>query len=139
MPPGLRNSRSRKRAAKAHNPLNIDTQNPTHENIPDYGYVQVTYLEDAPSIEPIRGNVEISIHYTSVHGPWDRNSIVDDDVFAYACAREFIENDDIEPRSVEECQRRAYWPKWKDAIQVELDYSLTKRMVFEPGVPILLE
>ena len=99
----------------------------------------MTYLEDAPSIEPIRGNVEISIHYTSVHGPWDRNSIVDDDVFAYACAREFIENDDIEPRSVEECQRRVYWPKWKDAIQVELDYSLTKRMVFEPGVPILLE
>ena len=138
MPPGLRNSRSRKRAAKAHNPLIIDTQNPTHENIPDYGYVQVTSLEDAPSIEPIRGNVEISIHYTSVHGPWDRNSIVVDDVFAYACAREFIENDDIEPRSVEECQRRAYWPKWKDAIQVELD-SLTKRMVFEPGVPILLE
>ena len=95
-------------------------------------------LEDAPSLEPIRGNVEISIHYTSVHGLWDRNSIVVDDVFAYAYAREFIENDDIEPRSVEECQRRAYWPKWKNAIQVELD-SPTKRMVFEPGVPILLK
>ena len=138
MPPGLRNSRSRKRAAKAHNPLIIDTQNPTHENILDYGYVQVTSLEDAPSIEPIRGNVEISIHYTSVHETWDRNSIVVNDVFAYACAREFIENDDIEPHSVKECQRREYWPKWKYAIQVELD-SLTKRMVFEPGVPILLE
>ena len=82
------------------NHLIIDTQNPTHENILDYGYVQVTYLEDAPSIEPICGNVEISIHYTSVHGTWDRNSIVVNDVFAYACAREFIENDDIEPRSV---------------------------------------
>ena len=82
------------------NPLIIDTQNLTHENIPDYGYVQVTSLEDAPSIEPIRGNVEISIHYTSVHGPWDRNSIIVNDVLAYACTREFIENDDIEPRSV---------------------------------------
>ena len=38
-------------------------------------------------------------------------------------------------RSVDECQRRAYWPKWKYAIQIELD-SLTKRTVFEPGVPI---
>ena len=117
------------------NPLIINTQNPTHENILDYGYVQVTYLEDAPSIEPIRGNVEISIHYTSVHGPWDRNSIVDDNVFAYACAREFIKDDDIEPRSVEECQRRADWPEWKNAIQAELD-SLTKRTVFGPVVPI---
>ena len=134
MSPGLRNSRSRKRAAKAHNPLIINTQNPTHEK---HSGLRLS-LEDAPSLEPIRGNVEISIHYTSVHGPWDRNSIVIDDVFAYACAREFIENDDIEPRSVEECQRRVYWPKWKNAIQVELD-SLTKRMVFEPGVPILLK
>jgi hypothetical protein len=46
-----------------------------------------------------------------------------------------IENDDIEPRSVEKFQRRVHWPEWKDAIQVELD-SLTKRTVFEPGVPI---
>ena len=96
---------------------------------------QVISLEDAPPLEPIRGNVEISIHYTSVHGTWDRNFIVVDDVFAYACARELIESDDIEPRSVDECQRRADWPKWKDAIQAELD-SLTKRTVFEPGVPI---
>ena len=107
-------------------------------NIPDYGYIYAKSLEDAPSLEPIRGNVEISIRYTSVHGPWDSNSIVVIDVFAYACARELIENDDIELCSVEECQRRAYWPKWKDAIQVEFD-SLTKRMVFELGVLIILE
>ncbi|KAK9910278.1 hypothetical protein M0R45_034246 [Rubus argutus] len=134
-PQGSRDTHPRKRAAKAHDPLIIDTQNPTHENIPDYGYVQETSLEDAPSLEPIRENVEISINYTSVHGTWDRNSIVVDDVFAYACARELIESDDIEPRSVDECQRRADWPEWKNAIQAELD-SLTKRTVFGPVVPI---
>ena len=93
-------------------------------------------MENAPSLEPIRGTIEISINYTSVHETWDRNFIVVNDVFAYACARELIENDDIEPRSVEECPRRVDWPKWKYAIQVELD-SLTKRtVVFGPVVPI---
>ncbi|KAK9911207.1 hypothetical protein M0R45_035128 [Rubus argutus] len=134
-PQGSRDTHPRKRVAKAHDPLIIDTQNPTHENIPDYGYVQETSLEDAPSLELIRENVEISINYTSVHGTWDRNSIVVDDVFTYACARELIESDDIEPRSVDECQRRADWPEWKNAIQAELD-SLTKRTVFGPVVPI---
>ncbi|KAL6190887.1 hypothetical protein ACLB2K_037281 [Fragaria x ananassa] len=52
-----------------------------------------------------------------------------DDIFAYFVAHEIIEHDDIEPRSVAECQNGADWPKWKDAIQVELD-SLTKRQVF---------
>ena len=91
-------------------------------------------MEDVPPLEPIRENVEISIYYTCVHGTWNRNSIIIYDVFAYACAREFIEDDDIELRSVEKCQRRAYWTKWKDAIQIKLD-SLTKRTIFEPGVP----
>ena len=49
--------------------------------------------------------------------------------------KSFIEDDDIELCSVEKYQRRAYWPKWKYAIQIELD-SLTKRTVFEPGAPI---
>ncbi|KAK9932128.1 hypothetical protein M0R45_019377 [Rubus argutus] len=134
-PQGSRDTHPRKRAVKAHDPLIIDTQNPTHENIPDYGYVQETSLEDAQSLEPTCGNVEISINYTSVHGTWDRNSIVVDDVFAYACARELIESDDIEPRSVDECQRREDLSEWKNEIQAELD-SLTKRTVFGPVVPI---
>ncbi|KAK9907163.1 hypothetical protein M0R45_002408 [Rubus argutus] len=64
-PQGSRDTHPRKRAAKAHDPLIIDTQNPTYENVPDYGYVQETSLEDAPSLEPIHENVEISINYTS--------------------------------------------------------------------------
>ncbi|PRQ53193.1 putative RNA-directed DNA polymerase [Rosa chinensis] len=135
-PIGSKDTRPRKRANEAQiNPLIIDTQNPSHENVPDYGYVQETSLGDASVSEPIHENIEISVNYTSVHGTWERNSIIIDDVFAYSVAREIIETDDIEPRSVDECQRRADWPKWKDAIQAELD-SLTKRKVFGKIVPI---
>ena len=43
------------------------------------------------------------------------------------------ESEDLEPKSVEECRRRNDWPKWKDAIQVELN-CLAKREVFRPVV-----
>ena len=35
------------------------------------------------------------------------------------------DNEDLEPKSVEECRQRDDWPKWKDAIEVELN-SLSK-------------
>ena len=38
-------------------------------------------------------------------------------------------DEDLEPKSVYECQKRHDWIKWKDAIQAELD-SLNKRNVF---------
>ena len=58
-------------------------------------------------IEPISENIKISIN---------------------ACMLEttLFDDDDIEPRSVEKYQHRAYWPKWKDAIPIEL-VSLTKQ------------
>ncbi|RVW79791.1 Retrovirus-related Pol polyprotein from transposon TNT 1-94 [Vitis vinifera] len=47
---------------------------------------------------------------------------------------DIIRNDeDPEPRHVEECRHRNDWPKWKEAIQAELN-SLTKREVFGPVV-----
>ena len=46
----------------------------------------------------------------------ERSSMYIDDVFAYTVAQEIIEHDDVEPRSVAECQHRADWPKWKEAI-----------------------
>lgn len=57
-----------------------------------------------------------------------------DDVFAYAVAQEIIDDHEMEPRFVAECQRRADWLKWKEAFQAELD-SLVKRQVFGPVVP----
>ena len=49
-----------------------------------------------------------------------------DDIIWWCIAQEIIEQDNIEPRSVEKYQRRAYWPKWKYAIPIEL-VSLTKQ------------
>ncbi|CAL9025327.1 unnamed protein product [Prunus brigantina] len=54
--------------------------------------------------------------------------------FSSAVAAEIIKgHEDIEPRYVDECKERPDWPKWKDAIQVELN-SLEKRGVFGPVV-----
>ncbi len=55
-------------------------------------------LGDASTSEPIPENIELYENYTSVHETWDRNSIIIDDVVAH----EFVESDDIEPRSVDE-------------------------------------
>ena len=52
-----------------------------------------------------------------------------DDVFAYTVAQDIIDDDEIEPRFVAECQRGVDQPKWNDAIKAELD-SLAKRQVF---------
>ncbi|KAJ9544183.1 hypothetical protein OSB04_023890 [Centaurea solstitialis] len=73
------------------------------------------------------------MNYENAHELMERSSILIDDIFAYTVAHEIIEHDDIEPCSVEECQLRADWPKWKEAIQAELD-SLAKRQVLGPVV-----
>ena len=44
-----------------------------------------------------------------------------------------MKSNDIEPHSIDECQRRTDWSKCKEVIQVEL-YSLNKRKVFGPVV-----
>ena len=54
-----------------------------------------------------------------------------DDALAYAVVTKIMLNDDIEPRSVDECRCRIDWSNWKQAIQVKLD-SLAKRKVFGP-------
>ena len=43
------------------------------------------------------------------------------------------ENDNREPKSVDDCENRQDWNKWKDAMQVELN-SLNNRKVFGPIV-----
>ena len=80
-------------------------------------------------------NHEISINYIHNGKIWKRNEMDDiDDVFSYLLAKEINEeNEDPEPKSIYECQKRHDWIKWKDAIQVELD-SLNKRNVFGPIV-----
>ena len=75
---------------------------------------------------------EISLNYVASRKIWNRDKAIIDDAFAYNLALEIMaENEDHEPRSVEECKQRQDWPKWNNAIQAELD-SLIKREVFGP-------
>ena len=54
--------------------------------------------------------------------------------FSFQVASDIIRNyEDHVPRNVEKCRHRKYWPKWKKAIQAELN-SLTKREVVGPVV-----
>jgi len=79
-------------------------------------------------------NNEISINYIDTGKIWNRCETIVDSIFAYNIALDVVnENEDHEPQSVEECQRRTDWPNWKDAIQAELN-SLKKREVFGPIV-----
>ena len=67
---------------------------------------------------------------------WDRNNIVINNIFAFQVASDIIRNyEDHKPRTVEECRHRNDCPKWKEAMQTELN-SLTKREVFRPVVQI---
>ena len=61
--------------------------------------------------------------------------MVINDVFCFAVATKILkEDDDHEPCSVDECRIKHDWSKWKEAIQVELDF-LAKRKVYGPVVP----
>ena len=49
-------------------------------------------------------------------------------------ALDIIQNDDDpEPRNMNECRQKNDWPKWKEAMHAKL-HSLIKRDVFEPVV-----
>ncbi|XP_021820574.1 uncharacterized protein LOC110762278 [Prunus avium] len=99
---------------------------PEKENVPDE--------TRAPEVVAVPENQEISINYTSTNEVWNRNEIIIDNIFAFLVATEIIKVNDVEPCSIDECTQRHDWPKWKDAIQAELD-SLEKRSVFGPIVP----
>ncbi|KAM0987316.1 hypothetical protein ACFXTH_011452 [Malus domestica] len=102
-----------------------DSVLPEKENVLDESHV--------PEETEVHESKEISINYACTNELWDRNEIIIDDMFAFAIATEIILSDDIEPRSVDECKQRQDWPKWKDAIQAELN-SLERRSVFGPVV-----
>ena len=73
---------------------------------------------------------ETSINYVSSRKQWNRENTTLDEIFAYSIAIDIMnDEDDIEPRTVDECRRRQDWPKCKEAIEAELK-SLEKREVF---------
>jgi hypothetical protein len=92
----------------------------------------------SPKKEQVLENNEISIHYVSTEEILDRNRTVVDNIFSFKVTLDITRSndDDIEPQTVKECQRRNYWPMWKEAIQAKLN-SLVKREVFGPVVQTL--
>ena len=79
-------------------------------------------VPEEPQVPEIVENDEISINYVMNHKIWNRNKVNIDEVFAYNVAKDVIsDNDDQEPMTIEDCRQRNDWPKWKDAIQPELD------------------
>ena len=93
-------------------------------------------LEELSPVEDrVLENNEILIHYVHIGEIWDRNKIVVDNIFSYKVALDITKSNDneYEPQTVDECQRRNDWPMWKGAIQAELN-SLSKHEVFGPVV-----
>ena len=61
---------------------------------------------------------------------WDRNKVVINNIFVCQLTLDIIRNDeDPKPQNVEECRHRNDWPKYKEAMHVELN-SLMRREVF---------
>jgi hypothetical protein len=85
-------------------------------------------LHDPQTIE----NLEQPISITSSGGDLNRTEVIIDHIFSYNVALNIMQ-DNIDPKSVQECRLRNDWPKWKEAIQSEIN-SLNKREVFGPVV-----
>ena len=64
----------------------------------------------------------------------NRSDIIINNIFAFQVAMDIMRNDEYqELQTVNECRKMNDWPKWKEAIQIELN-SLTKREVFGPVI-----
>ena len=74
-------------------------------------------MQKAPEEAQVRENCEISVNYLHTRKKWDRNNIVINNIFTFQVTSDIIRNEeDLEPRNVEECRHRNYWPKWKEAM-----------------------
>ena len=67
---------------------------------------------------------------------WNSKDAIINENFAYNIVLDvMIENEDLEPKSIDECRHRDDWSKWKEAIENEMS-SLNKHKVFGPVVRI---
>ncbi|XP_058768131.1 uncharacterized protein LOC131641850 [Vicia villosa] len=118
--------RTRKGAKNKDDPSE-DIENPSD-------IINISSLEEIDQVLETHENKEISINYVQNGIQWNRNEVDIDDLFAYIIAlNEINEKEDHEPASIKICRQSEDWPKWKDAIEAELN-SLYKRQVFGPVV-----
>jgi hypothetical protein len=61
---------------------------------------------------------EISTNYIDSGESYNRKSIIVDINFSTTIANNLL--NDHDPKTMAECEKCSDWPKWKDAIQVEL-------------------
>ena len=130
-----------KASVKCGQPVGSKDKNPRKRKGLKDQVEEVMALEESPIVIPEEiqvpetcDNQEISINYVTTGQRWNRNKIDVDDIFAYNVALNIVnDNEDLEPKSVEECRQRDDWQKWKDAIEAELN-SLSKHEVFGPIV-----
>jgi len=96
--------------------------------------IDISVPEETDQVPEIHENQEISINYVTNGIQWNRHEVNVDDIFAYNIALNVInDNEDRDPRSIKDCRQNENWPKWKDAIEAELN-SLNKGKVFGPVV-----
>ena len=81
---------------------------------------------------------QVPKNWRDLYEPHRRNKgpsdIIIDNIFAFQVAMDIMRNDEYqELQTVNECRKMNDWPKWKEAIQTELN-SLTKREVCWPIV-----
>ncbi|CAA7029245.1 unnamed protein product [Microthlaspi erraticum] len=88
--------------------------------------------------EPETEKFEISISFAQSGKIWARSEIDDDEMFSFSVAKEIDhENDDPDPTSVSECQKRPDWEKWQMAMKNEI-FSLNKRTVVQWSIDRLM-
>ena len=64
----------------------------------------------------------------------NRSDITINNMLMFQVVMDIMRNDeDQEPQTVDECQKRNDWPKWKETIQIELN-SLAKQGLFGPVI-----
>ncbi|KAK9157869.1 hypothetical protein Scep_004443 [Stephania cephalantha] len=108
-PVGSNNTNPRKRKTRVKINANQNTPEKAQESFDNDLSEQVDYDEEQVPLEKEGKdeNNEISINYLNSGKIWDRNNIVPDDIFAFNVSFEICENDDDpEPRSVDECRKR---------------------------------
>ena len=96
--------------------------NNTHIGRPEIPDLNITIDQNECEI------MENSTNYVDTGAIYDRKTTNVDIYFAKKIAKIDL---DLEPKSVTECKKHSDWPKWKEAIAVELT-SPKKRNVFGP-------
>ena len=80
------------------------------QKAPKKAHIEREALEEAQ----VPVNCEILVSYVYTGEKWDQNNII----FNFQVTS--IRNDeDLEPRNVEECRHRNDWPKWKEVMKVK--------------------